>query len=442
MKKVKKLEQELEFFQQKYNEIYYSKTWQTFLVTRKIIKKIKRKLKLIFSPPLRPDDIPLILKKTKLEPGKKVLVNLAVMGWQRKKQRPQHLCEQFAKNGHLVFYVNNHFIVKHEAGLNKAQVAKKMEVKKLTERIYQVSLVAFQDLVINQDQVENLWDKRYIKWSLEALQEAIGIKKKIIKIDNPFWHVFVKNSNNFLIYDCMDNYSAFWQMQTVSKFEPLIAKRADLVLASSDFLYQKMKKINKNSFLVENGVDFPFFSKKPKKIPGEIEKIKYPIIGYYGAISSWFDDKLLMYLARKRPQWQFVLIGNVSSPLKLKSLLGMANIYFLGEKHYRDLPAYLNSFDVCLIPFLKNKLTCAVSPIKLFEYLAAAKPVVSVDLPEVRKCGKLVYLAKNKKDFLEKVETALKEKNFLLKKKRQQFACHNTWTTRYNQIIKFAVNNI
>lgn len=430
----KRLKKELERWSRKYNEIYYSKIWQSFLFIRQLIGEIKRIFSLVFSPSLRLADLPMILEKAKIDPKKLVVINLPLMNWKRKKQRPQQICEQFAKDKNFVFYINNHFIVENKKGLTKNQVAGKVEIRKLDKRIYQVSLVAFQDLIIVQEQVKNSWDKKYISWSIKALLKAIGSKKIIFKVDNPFWQTFVEDPKDFLIYDCMDDYSAFWRMDSIVKLEPLLVKKADVVLASSGTLYKKMRRLNKNSFLIENAADFSHFSQKIKDIPGDIKSIKKPIIGYYGAISDWFDEKLVDYLARQRPDWQFILIGNVSNPIKIESMKLIKNIHFLGEKSYKSLPAYLNLFDVCLIPFLKNSLTKAVSPIKFFEYLSAGKPVVVVDLPEMRKYQPYTYIAENKKDFLRKIEIALKENKTELKKKRQQFTRQNTWKIRYNKI--------
>jgi len=436
-KEKEELKHQLVYYRKRYNDIYYSKTWQIFLLVKNCLIKVKKIIKGIISPSLRLKDIPEILSKEIKAANKLVLINLPLINWYRKRQRPQHLCQQFAKDNNLVFYINNHFIVELQSGLNKNQIAKKIKIRKLKERIYEVDLVSFTNLDINKDAISNLWDQQYLSWSFNALLKAIGNKKTIIKVDNPFWYILVKNlKNNCLLYDCMDELSGFWNTGSILQLEPLLAKKAKIILASSRTLLKKLKKYNKACFLVPNATEYNHFAKQTNKIPHDMQ-FKHPLIGYYGAIGGWFDDQLLFYLANKKPAWNFVIIGNISDPEKLQSIIrtGLDNIHILNQKTYQDLPLYLYCFDVCLIPFLINQLTKAVNPIKLFEYLSAGKPIVSTNLPEIKQYKQpYVYLAKTKKEFLEKIELALKETNKDFSHKRQELAKQNTWDIRYQQI--------
>ncbi len=162
-----------------------------------------------------------------------------------------------------------------------------------------------------------------------------------------------------------------------------------------------------------------------KNIPG-------PIIGYYGAISDWFDCELIEYLAVSRKDWSFVLIGGTfgADVSKLKRL---SNVHMLGEKPYGELPAYLYWFDVCLIPFKLTPLIEATHPVKFYEYLSSGKPVVVTRMPELIPYGDLCYIAEDKEDFLHKLEAALKEEPSLMAD-RKKFAMRNTWDDRYKAI--------
>ncbi|MEG3072228.1 MAG: glycosyltransferase [Candidatus Syntrophopropionicum ammoniitolerans] len=116
--------------------------------------------------------------------------------------------------------------------------------------------------------------------------------------------------------------------------------------------------------------------------PPELQTLQGPVVGYVGAISAWFDQEMLAAAAHAHPEWSFVLVGPVDTDVSL--LDSLPNVRLTGHKPYSVLPAYLKGFDVTVIPFKINALTTGVNPVKLYEYLAAGRPIVSSDLPEVR----------------------------------------------------------
>jgi glycosyltransferase involved in cell wall biosynthesis len=109
------------------------------------------------------------------------------------------------------------------------------------------------------------------------------------------------------------------------------------------------------------------------------------------------DLDLVARVARRRPQWQFVFIGD--STVDLSAFKSIANVHFLGPRPYRDLPRYCRTLDVAIIPFKVNELTRAANPIKLREYLAAGLGVVSTPLPEVQAYAHLVEIADGPEEF-------------------------------------------
>ncbi|MFQ6060672.1 MAG: glycosyltransferase, partial [Thermoplasmata archaeon] len=109
------------------------------------------------------------------------------------------------------------------------------------------------------------------------------------------------------------------------------------------------------------------------------------------------------------------------------------NIHFLGKRPYEQLPSYLRGIDVCIIPFEVNEITLSVDPIKIYEYLAAGKPVVSTFLPELQKFGDRVRIAKNREDFENQIREALREDGALVSK-RIDLARSNTWEERARRI--------
>ena len=131
-----------------------------------------------------------------------------------------------------------------------------------------------------------------------------------------------------------------------------------------------------------------------------------PIVGYYGAIADWFDLNLVTSLAESRPQYYFVLIGQVHG-IDISKLASLPNVNMLGEKNYREIPLYLSHFDVCLIPFVLNKLTKGVDPVKMYEYFSQGKPVVATDMAELAQSTDLLYIGKNLDEYAAHVDRAI-----------------------------------
>jgi glycosyltransferase involved in cell wall biosynthesis len=190
--------------------------------------------------------------------------------------------------------------------------------------------------------------------------------------------------------------------------EARLIRRADLVITTSQALYESRRKLSHNVVLVTHGVDFEHFAQATRPdlaIPADIVHLPRPILGFWGLLQDWLDIPLLAALARTRPGWSIVLIGEVATDLA--ALRGLPNVNLLGRRPYAQLPSYARGFDAGLIPFRVDELTRAVNPIKLREYLSAGLPVVSTPLPEVMRYGNLISIAADAEEFVKACEQAL-----------------------------------
>ena len=160
-------------------------------------------------------------------------------------------------------------------------------------------------------------------------------------------------------------------------------------------------------------------------------RLSRPVIGYYGAISDWFDVDLVRTAALARPGWEFVLIGRTFGA-DVSLLQDLSNVHLLGEKPYGQLPEHLHAFDVATIPFKKCPLTDATNPVKFYEYLSAGKPVVAVELRELTPFGEYFYPVRQREDFVHQIEAALAEDSPARREARIAFARQNTWLDRYH----------
>ncbi len=213
-----------------------------------------------------------------------------------------------------------------------------------------------------------------------------------------------------VVYYCVDDFAHFsgYDAEQVLRDEAELCRSADLVVTTSAALQESKGPLNARTLLVPHGVDYEHFATAVSDnlpAPGDIVDIPHPILGFFGLIRDWVDLELLAEAARRRAEWQFVLIGD--STVDLTPYRGLPNMHFLGRRPYEQLPAYCGQFDVGLIPFRVNELTRAVNPIKLREYLAAGLPVVSTPLPEAMAYEKLIRIADSPEAFVWAVESVL-----------------------------------
>jgi glycosyltransferase involved in cell wall biosynthesis len=198
----------------------------------------------------------------------------------------------------------------------------------------------------------------------------------------------------FLVYQCVDRWSAFadYDPDVMARCEAELCRDAELVLASAEDLVERCREHRDVVHYVPHGVDHAHFARalEPGPIPEDLAGIPGPRIGFFGLIQEWVDLELIGALADRLP-YSFVLIGSASADLA--PLLRRPNVHHLGRRPYAELPAYCRGFDAAIVPFRTTELTRSVNPIKLREYAAAGLPVVSTDLPEVRKCGDIAACA-------------------------------------------------
>ncbi len=243
-----------------------------------------------------------------------------------------------------------------------------------------------------------------------------------------------------VVYYCVDDHSQFtgYDAAQVLRDEEELCRKSDLVVTTSMALQQAKSPWNPNTILVPHGVDYDHFSRAVMEdlpAPPDIAAIPRPRLGFFGLIRDWVDLDLLAEVARRRPDWHIVLLGD--STVDLSPYRSIQNIHFLGRKPYADLPAYCRQFDVGLIPFKVNELTRSVNPIKLREYLAAGLPVVSTPLPEVKHYERLANLADGPEAFVQRIAAGLNgQAGVSMRNARVEAMAHETWPTKMEGLSK------
>jgi hypothetical protein len=214
-----------------------------------------------------------------------------------------------------------------------------------------------------------------------------------------------------VVYDCMDELAAFaFAPPGLREAERALLSRADLVFTGGWSLYEAKRTQHARVSLFVSSVDVPHFAqaRAPLPEPDDQRSIPRPRLGYAGVIDERLDLALLDGVARRRPDWQFVMIGPVVK-IDPATLPRHPNVHYLGQRSYEALPSYLAGWDVALIPFARNEATRYISPTKTPEYLAAGRPVVATSIHDVvTPYGELglVQIADDVDAFVQAIETA------------------------------------
>ena len=252
----------------------------------------------------------------------------------------------------------------------------------------------------------------------------------------------------FLVYYCIDNFSASsLSARKIKRSEETLLKKADIVFVTSKALEERCSRYNAKAYRFPFGVclkEFEEVRRKDVSVPRELDSIKRPIVGYIGGMHKWVDKDLIRKMAEKHPEYSFVFVGPIQTDVSI--LEKVKNIYFLGQKEHKDVPLFVNSFDVGIIPYLITDYTRNVYPTKLNEYLSLGKPVISTVLPEVelfnKDYGDTIYVAKDVDEFDYYLDIGLKDRNLELEKKRIKAAAENSWEKRIRKMSSLILGEI
>jgi glycosyltransferase involved in cell wall biosynthesis len=257
------------------------------------------------------------------------------------------------------------------------------------------------------------FNQKFLARQVKGAMKKLKFQKPINMVFNPAAGLLAgKLGEEFLIYYCVDEYTAFTgASKGLKEIEEELFRKSDLVIVSAEKLLETKAKFNKNTFLIRHGVDFSHFRKaldEETEIPDEIANLPRPIIGFHGLLADWVDYDLIVKIAGHFKNGSIVLIGKttVDAEKVIGKVQNLPNIHLLGRKPYQDLPAYCKGFDVALNPFAINDLTLAANPLKVREYLAAGLEVVSTAIPEVEIMN-LCRIGRNHDEFIAEIENAL-----------------------------------
>jgi protoporphyrinogen oxidase/glycosyltransferase involved in cell wall biosynthesis len=222
-----------------------------------------------------------------------------------------------------------------------------------------------------------------------------------------------------IIYDCMDQLGAFKDApERLMDRERTLLDIAGVVFTGGPSLYDAKQPHNPNVVCFPSSVDVAHFA-QARRERDPAARAAAPRLGFFGVLDERLDLPLLDALATAHPGWEIDLVGPVVK-IDPQSLPRAANLHYLGQRGYDELPALIAGWDVCLLPFALNASTAYISPTKTLEYMAARKPVVSTAVRDViRLYADGVQVAVSSEDFIAACDAALGERE----------------TTRRNRIV-------
>lgn len=331
-------------------------------------------------------------------------------------QRPQQIALELANRGDTLY-----FFCTANCMYDNVDV-----YEKIKDNLYVTTEFKFLTEVNTNKRIIHLYSTDIVS-KLDLVKEALNRKDKIL-------YEYIDEIHEDITQSVPEDF--------IEKHNYIMKNEECYIVTTADKLYNDVKKIrNKNYILATNGVTLEDFIKKDnQEIPEKIKELKEnyeKLVGYYGALAKWFDYKLVDKVAKKYPNYAIVLIGiEYDGSLKASGLLNNKNVYYLGKIDYKDLIKYSSNIDLLTIPFLINDITESTSPVKLFEYMATQKPILTTAMKECKKY-KSVNIAETHKEFIEKIPKVIElinneeYKETLIKEARE-----NTWKQKSEDIIK------
>ena len=373
---------------------------------------------------------------------KKEIVFIMSYPWFSLYQRPNHFARLFKQNGFGVQVIEFRQIIRLNSILNKMKFG---EHRRDIDRLWSVVKLPFIHL-------ENV--------------QLSGKIRKILAGRKPgteftFWFQGFDDAIDYgnilpmlqggTVLDVSDSFPDFFtdvnMRQRLEAAERKLSESVDVVFTTAQTLYDKFRTFNPRTFLIRNGVDVSRY-KSVVRPPGRkfAEKIEAfgnaKVIGYQGAVFTWFDFDLMENVVQRLPDFAFLFVGMVDIRMRKKfdRFLRHRNVRYIGAVSPDVLPWVLSKIDVGIIPFTVNDLIKATNPIKLYEYLAAGKPVVATPMPEVMRyeAKGIVATAADPDAFAASLrEMAALSADPSAREDRLRIARENSWESRFRKILEY-----
>lgn len=370
-----------------------------------------------------------------IEKDRPVVLVFPMVDWHGRVQRSQQIVKALAAAGHTCVYVNPQLGLEYPVPylLDPHPRLKLLGGKILELHVHLAREHGSDTRMLTPVEVEQ------IVAVVRRMVGISGIRGMVQLVAFPRWtevaQALRKELGFPIVYDCHDLLPGFRRIAAdILKKEETLLRDSDLLVFSSASLMARIRLAfplpEGKTMIIRNGVDAELFEAAHRdRAPGLPRKA-----GYAGALDHWFDFESVVAAVERYPEWTFELIGRPENS-EVARLARYSNVNIAGELPHQSLPGRMAQWDVAMIPFLRNELTEATNPIKLYEYLSAGLPVVSTRLPEAEQYRDLVYCADTPQQFAAQLGTAVEEDTAARRARRVAFARGETWAVRAHALL-------
>jgi glycosyltransferase involved in cell wall biosynthesis len=353
----------------------------------------------------------------------------------------QHLLSRLARLNPVLYVTSPFYIRDALQGVWRGE-GRATGVSKIGENLYTYAPPRWLPYNYRSQPLNQTTERLRVRQIQKAL-DKLGMKRPILYIWHPSFAGMIGHfDESLVVYHCYDEYIDFpgitaADRERIQAQEEAILSRADIVFTASSSIYERKRRANANTHIMRNGVDYSLMATAQDAetpIPADLLAIPRPVIGCVTRIvEDYFDLGLMHEVFTKRPDWSLVVVGpeaTMSGEKKgqLEALRKLPNVFLLGRRRRESVPGYLKGFDVCLIAYpVIDVVLHTESPLKMMEYLAAGKPIVSPRLPLLSELSSVINFAGTTDEWIEAIQSALSEDASHKVRQRQAIARESSW---------------
>lgn len=386
------------------------------------------------------------------------IILISSVEWSFLWQHPQEIAVRLAEAGNRVLYIENTGV--RAPGLKDARrVARRLQLwcKSLTSRgVREVRPGVYVCSPLVLPPFGPIWRRQVNRRLFLPLVRRAA--RKLRMRDPILWtHLptntaaelirLLRTPGSVVVYYCIADFAQLTpHVDQLRRSEKGIVQTSDLVFANSEPLADHCRQWREQVHVFPPGLNLGAFPTRGKGtavvddwLPVTQRREAEAVIGYVGGLHRYVDLDLVTSMARDRPRWCWVFVGPAQT--QLRELSRLPNVVLLGQRPHQDLARYINSFDVCIVPYLNNDETATIVPVKINEYLAGGKPVVSTGLPAVldfNRQHQILTIAEARPEvFLAAIEQALNAPNGdrVIARRREVAELHD-WHRRLGEMSR------
>jgi len=371
-----------------------------------------------------------------------LIIFFPLADWDAPTQRYQHLALLFSRNNRVIYMnlpVAVTYVMRNPLNLIKKWFRFMVGKRKVNSNLsiyYPFPCLPFERVSRWVNKLNQYILYLFIKIFVRPQESPI------LWINDPYKYLMIKLLKpKISVYDCPDEmlFSGNGKRKRVyGQLKKEILEQSTISFCTSKVLLEEGKMHAKNCFYVPNGVDIGSFLREKCRTPKMLAKLQGTILGVVGTFDERIDVELMSFVLENIRDATFVFVGPIG--INMRDLENHPRVFLAGKRRYEEIPAFIEAFDVALIPYRLNEVTRAVYPVKLHEYLILGKPVVATSLPELEQFSDMIWVAKTKEEFLHHIRAALNESDEGIRNKRIDIAKANSWDERINQITEILHN--